>query len=117
MIITRFVPVVLALGLWFSVGLSAQQPGQSSLRASLEREATRRALTLVAHDQSVGRAAGLHKAATQMGRANDWSAVLQLGDDRRVVVTTDLVPRWTPRNRPSIDTSKPATTHVASEAD
>ena len=26
-------------------------------------------------------------------------------------------PRWTPQNRPSIDTSKPATTHVASEAD
>ena len=26
-------------------------------------------------------------------------------------------PRWTPHNRPSIDTSKPATTHVASEAD
>ena len=27
------------------------------------------------------------------------------------------LPRWTPQNRPSIDTSKPATTHVASEAD
>ena len=29
----------------------------------------------------------------------------------------DALPRWTPQNRPSIDTSNPATTHVASETD
>ena len=49
---TRFAFVLLALSLWFRVGLSAQQPGQRSLRASPELEATRLASTLAAHDPS-----------------------------------------------------------------
>ena len=85
---TRFASVILALSLWFGVGLSAQQPGQSSLRASLEREATRLASTLVARNQPLDDATGFEKAATPMGRSDDWNAVQRLGDGTRVVVTT-----------------------------
>src|SRR5688572_5361517 len=72
----------------FGIALSAQQPGQGPIRASLERETTRLASTLVTDNQPVGNTAGLHKAATQMGRLDDWSAVRQLGDGTRVVIST-----------------------------
>ena len=49
---TRSASVVLVLSLWFGVGLSAQYPGQSSLRTSAEREAVRLEQTLVADDSS-----------------------------------------------------------------
>jgi hypothetical protein len=85
---TRFASVVLALSLWFGVGLSAQQPGQSSLRASLEHEATRLASTLAAHDPSWNGSTGFNTPAAQIGRSDDWDAVRRLKDGTGVLVTT-----------------------------
>lgn len=85
---TRFASVVLALSLWFGVGLSAQQPGQGSLRASLEREAARLAWTLAAHDPSWNDSTRFNTPAAQIERSDDWDTVRRLKDGTRVLVTT-----------------------------
>ena len=85
MAMTRFASVILALSLWFGVGLSAQQPSQSSLRASLEREV---ASTLVAHDPSWNGSTGFNTPAAQIARSDDWDTVRRLKDGTRVLVTT-----------------------------
>lgn len=82
---TRIAPVVLALTLWFGVGLSAQQLGQSLLRPALEREAIRMASTLAAHDPS---STDFNTHAAQIERSDDWDAVRRLKDGTRVRVTT-----------------------------
>ena len=46
---TRFT-VALVMSLWFGSVVSAQQPGQGPIRASLEREAARLVSSLAAHD-------------------------------------------------------------------
>lgn len=84
---TRFASVVLALSLWFGVGLAAQQLGQSSLRASLEREATRLASSLAAHDPSWNGSAAFNTPAAQIERSDDWDTVRRLKDGTRVLVT------------------------------
>lgn len=85
---TRFASVVLALSLWFGVGLSAQQPGQSPLRASLERDATRLAPTLAVQEPSWNGATGVDTRAARIDRSDDWDAVRRLKDGTRVLVTT-----------------------------
>jgi hypothetical protein len=74
MTMTRFTSVALALSLSFDVGLSAQQLGQSSARASLERDATRMASTLAAD--------------VQLEPSDDWDNVRRLKEGTHVRVTT-----------------------------
>jgi hypothetical protein len=88
MTMTRFASVILALSLWVGVGLSAQQPSQSSLRASLEREVTPLASTLVADDPFWNGSTGFNTPAAQIARSNDWDTVRRLKDGTRVRVTT-----------------------------
>lgn len=88
MTMTRFASVVLALSPWFGVDLFAQQPAQASLRASFEREATRLASTLAAHDPSWSGSAGVNTRGAQIERSDDWDAVRRLKDGTRVLVTT-----------------------------
>src|SRR5262245_20363854 len=84
---TRFAFVVLAGSLWFGVGLSAQQPGRSSLRASLERAATGLA-SVPLHEPSWDGSTEFNTHADQTGRSDDWDAVRQLKAGTRTVVTT-----------------------------
>jgi hypothetical protein len=89
MTMTRFASVVLVLSLWFGVSLPAQQPGQSSLRASAEREAVRLASTPAAQDPSWNGPTGFNTTAAQIEQSDDdWDAVRRLKDGTRVVVTT-----------------------------
>ncbi len=85
---TRFASVVLAMSLWFGVVLSAQQPDQGPIRASLEREATRLASTLAAYDPSWDGSTGFNTPAAQIDPSDDWDTVRRLKDGTRVLVTT-----------------------------
>lgn len=84
MTMTRCASVVLVLSLSFDMGLSAQQPGQSSLRASLEHEATRLAATLTVDDPFRNDS----EARAQVQRSDDWDTVRLLEKGTRVRVTT-----------------------------
>jgi hypothetical protein len=88
MTLTRLAAVVLGLSVWCGGGLSAQQPDQSALRASIEREAANLALTPVAQSPPVDDAATLYQGATGTGQSHDWNAVRHLSQSTRVVVTT-----------------------------
>ena len=84
----RFASVVLVLSLWFGVGLSAQYPGQSSLRRSAEREALRLAQTLVADHPSSKGSISFNTSLTQTQQPGDWDAVRQLEKGTHVRVST-----------------------------
>ena len=85
---TRLASVVLGLSIWCGGSLSAQQPGQSALRLSVEREAANLASTLGAQNLRVDDAASLRLGATGTSQSDDWSAVRQLSQTTRIVVTT-----------------------------
>jgi len=84
---TRFASVVLVSSLWLGVGLSAQQPAQSSLHASLERETIRLAST-VANDEPFESVSTGFNGGVQTERSDDWDAVRRLQHGTGVLVTT-----------------------------
>lgn len=72
---TRFTSVALALILGFGSVLSAQQPGQGPIRGSLEREATRVASSLAAHDLSRDGSPALTLPADQFDKVGPGARV------------------------------------------
>jgi len=70
------------------VGVAAQQLGEEPVRASLEREATRLASTLVARDPFWNRSTGVNTPLAQRDRSDDWASVLRLKEGTHVFVAT-----------------------------